>query len=171
MQQNIKNGLKYLPIVIIVVIIIILAKGNEEKKIIKENNNKSQTENQNDIIFPSLFPEKENISMKKMLGKRYVIQFFATWCGYCMDEYESFLKMETKLPVYGILWRDEIENGQELIKIKGNPFINIGVDPYGSISQAFNISVIPQTFIIDEKGKVIFHRMGAFDVKYLLKFF
>ena len=36
----------------------------EEKEIIKESGTKNQTENQNDIIFPSLFPEKENISMK-----------------------------------------------------------------------------------------------------------
>jgi cytochrome c biogenesis protein CcmG/thiol:disulfide interchange protein DsbE len=162
MKENIKNGLKYLPILIIVLIIIILSKGNEDKKLLEENAKENQT---NDIIFPSLLPNKENISMKKMLGKKYVLQFFATWCGYCREEYDAFLKMETKIPVYGI------ENGRELLKIKANPFVNIGVDPYGSISQVFNISVIPQTFVIDEEGKIIFHRVGAFDVKYLLKFF
>ena len=163
-KQNIINGLKYLPIAIIVLVIIILYKGNERPAILEQ-------QQVNDIIFPSLFMDKDNISIKKMLGKKYVLQFFATWCGYCMEEYNAFLKMDRKLPIYGILWRDDPENAKRLVEANGSPFINIGIDPAGSISQAFNISVIPQTFVINEKGEVIFHRMGAFDPSYLLKFF
>ena len=176
-KTNLSNGLKYLPIVIIILILIVLSKGNEEKKIekIQENikaiENNSGKEEQIDIIYPSLFKDKENISLKSMHGKRYVLMFFATWCGYCMDEYNELLKMKKDLPIYGILWRDDAEEGLALVKHKGNPFINIGLDPYGSISQPFNISVIPQTFIIDEKGEIIFHRVGAFDLNQMTKYF
>lgn len=162
-KENIIKGLKYLPVAIIVILIILLYKGNENKSILEDN--------LNDVVFPSLFTDQKNISIKKLLGKRYVLQFFATWCGYCMDEYNAFLRMEKKLPIYGILWGDDPENGKTLVKEKNSPFIGIGIDPYGNISKKFNISVIPQTFVIDEKGEIIFHRIGAFDPRYLIKFF
>lgn len=163
-SANILNVLKYFPIVLIVILIIILYKGNIHRPTI-------DTDTVPDVTFPGLVREKDNLVLKNLQGKRYVLQFFATWCGYCMDEYQAFLKLEKKIPIYGVLWSDDPENGRILISEKANPFINIGIDPYGVVSKKFNISVIPQTFVIDEKGRIIFHRIGAFDPKYLLKYF
>ena len=162
-KENVIKGLKYIPVAIILLIMILLYRGNEKPNILDDNTT--------DTVFPSLFENKESISTKKLLGKRYVVQFFATWCGYCMDEYDAFLNMERKIPMYGILWGDDPENGKSLVKEKTSPFLNIGVDQYGMISKKFGISVIPQTFVIDEKGEIIFHRIGAFDPRHLLKFF
>ena len=37
------------------------------------------------------------------------------------------------------------------------------LDPENSISSSYEMSGVPETFIIDRKGKIVAHHMGAFD--------
>ena len=158
--------LKYLPILFVALILVLFSQGNTnstKKNILSDNQI-------GEIIYPSLISGAGNINTTELLGKKYVLHFCATWCGYCMKEHESFLKMKEKLPIYAIGWKDDPDELKELLK-SGNPYTNVGIDPYGSISKKLGLRVIPQTFIINEKGEVIFHRTGQFNPNEMLKFF
>ena len=37
------------------------------------------------------------------------------------------------------------------------------LDPDNTISEAYNVSGVPETFIIDRHGRIVAHRMGGFD--------
>ena len=37
------------------------------------------------------------------------------------------------------------------------------LDPDNVVGDAYNVSGVPETFIIDRKGRIVAHHMGAFD--------
>jgi len=37
------------------------------------------------------------------------------------------------------------------------------LDPENKISETYDVSGVPETFIIDRKGQIVAHHMGAFD--------
>jgi peroxiredoxin len=37
------------------------------------------------------------------------------------------------------------------------------LDPENKIGDAYSVSGVPETFIIDRKGRIVAHHMGAFD--------
>lgn len=123
------------------------------------------------MVFSSLLNDQDNIDTSKMIGKRYVLHFFSTWCGYCMQEHENLLRIKNQVPIYGILWKDDSRKALNHLKKDGNPYKNVGIDSHGEISQRLVIEAIPQTLVIDENGQIIFRKKGAFNVNELLKFF
>jgi cytochrome c biogenesis protein CcmG/thiol:disulfide interchange protein DsbE len=157
--------LKYLPVLFIALILVIFSQGNTNS--IKTN---FLSDNHiGELIYPSI-DSSSNINTTNLIGTRYVLQFLATWCGYCLREHAAILEMKEKLPIYAIGWKDNSDNLKELLK-HGNPYINVGIDPSGSISKKLGIKVIPQTFIVNEKGQIIFHKVGQFDPHEMLKYF
>jgi thiol-disulfide isomerase/thioredoxin len=115
--------------------------------------------------------QKEIFSTKEMIGQKYILHFFASWCGHCSGEHISFLDLQNQIPIYGIAWRDTPENIRGMISLLGNPYREILLDPFGSQSSALNITGIPLTIIIDSKGSVVFGRMGPIEPKELLEEF
>lgn len=121
-----------------------------------------------------IFDDKEEqglFSTEKMIGKKYVLNFFASWCGYCMEEYEELKALKGKIPVYGIAWRDSPEKIREMIDVLGNAYEKILLDPFGAQSSILNIQGIPLTLIVNSKGDVVFARAGQISKEELLKEF
>ena len=48
----------------------------------------------------------------------------------------------------------------KFLKNYGNPFDEIGVDELGSIAIEWGVYGVPETFLIDENGKIIYKYAG-----------
>ncbi len=109
------------------------------------------------------------VSMDKLRGKVVFLNLWATWCGPCREEMPS---MET---LY-----DEFKNRRDFVMLavsqdtKGRavvaPYVQknsyhfeILLDPENKVGEAYDVSGVPETFIIDRKGRIVAHHMGAFD--------
>ena len=46
---------------------------------------------------------------------------------------------------------------------KNGYHFEILLDPENEVGDAYNVSGVPETFIIDRKGRIVAHHMGAFD--------
>src|SRR2546422_955984 len=46
---------------------------------------------------------------------------------------------------------------------KNGYHFNILLDPQNVISETYEVAGVPETFIIDRKGRIVAHHMGAFD--------
>jgi peroxiredoxin len=109
------------------------------------------------------------VSLEQLKGKVVFLNIWATWCGPCREEMPS---MET---LY-----DELRTNRDFVMLavsqdtKGRlvvaPYVEkngyhfkILLDPENKVGEAYDVSGVPETFIIDREGRIVAHHMGAFD--------
>jgi cytochrome c biogenesis protein CcmG/thiol:disulfide interchange protein DsbE len=109
------------------------------------------------------------LSLAQLRGKVVFLNIWATWCGPCREEMPS---MET---LY-----DQLKDNKDFVMLavsqdtKGRsvvaPYVarngyhfTILLDPENKVGESYDVSGVPETFIIDRKGQIVAHHMGAFD--------
>ncbi|MGB1236454.1 MAG: DsbE family thiol:disulfide interchange protein, partial [Planktomarina sp.] len=91
-----------------------------------------------------------------------VLNFWASWCGPCRTEHPYLETLvQDGLPVYGINYRDNPENAQAFLDELGNPFKAGGADPRGRMAVNWGVYGLPETFLIDRDGIVLYRVAGA----------
>lgn len=115
-----------------------------------------------DFSLPSLSQPDRMVSLKDFAGKPLMINFFASWCAPCREEhaYLLYLSKQKHIPIMGIAYKDKTENSQAFLKTLGNPFQETLSDYPGRVTINFGISGIPETFLINRQGKIVFRYAG-----------
>lgn len=103
-------------------------------------------------------------------GKPMILNFWATWCGYCIQEMPDF---EEAYKEYGdeiqfliINTDDGIGNGEKFVSDKGYTFPTYYDLEYNA-AITYGISGIPRTIAIDKDGNIRYNRAGMVDAKTL----
>jgi len=98
-----------------------------------------------------------------MLGKKHLVNVWATWCVGCRQEHETLLQIarQNVLPIIGIDWKDDLSSAQQWLTQLGNPYTATGFDQDGRVAIDFGVYGAPETFLIDERGIVIYKHIGV----------
>ena len=99
---------------------------------------------------------------KDLLGKVWLLNVWASWCVSCRAEHpllNELAKMKL-VPILGLNYKD-----QDLAAIKwlaelGNPYDLSIVDAKGLVGIDYGVYGVPETFVIDQTGKVAFKHIG-----------
>ena len=67
---------------------------------------------------------------------------------------------EDGLILMGINYKDKPEDAAEWLDELGNPYARIGSDESGRAGIEWGISGVPETFIVDANGTVVFRYVG-----------
>jgi thiol-disulfide isomerase/thioredoxin len=102
-------------------------------------------------------------SKKSMLGKVYMIDFWATWCGPCVGEMETLHKMYEKFKEKGfeILSLSLDRKPEDVIKFRNAkwnmPWKNsfIGNDEGRKVADRFEVIGIPRPLLVSAEGKIL----------------
>jgi len=97
-----------------------------------------------------------------------IVNFFASWCPPCKIEHPNLLKLSEKVKIYGIAKKDNDIEIQKWFEKSGNPFEKIGLDLDGSVGINWGVYGLPESFLIDEKGFIIYKHIGPIMEKDLL---
>lgn len=89
-------------------------------------------------------------------GKRYLVNFFASWCVPCRYEHPLLVSLKARgITVLGIAYKDAPESTKAFLQREGDPYASIGQDPTGRLGLELGIAGVPETFVIDENGKIL----------------
>lgn len=104
----------------------------------------------------------EGLSAADLRGKVAIVNFFASWCAPCRVEHPMLMTLEkrTGVPVYGIAWKDRKAAIDGWFAADGNPFSRTGFDGDGRVGIDWGISGVPETFVVDRAGKVVWRYQG-----------
>lgn len=94
-------------------------------------------------------------------GKPHLVNIFASWCVPCRVEAPQLAALaQAGVPIEGISVRDTTENLQAFLQENGDPFQRIGADDDGKVQLALGSSGVPETYVIDGKGKIVYQHIG-----------
>lgn len=106
----------------------------------------------------------EKLDLSELRGGFYIIHFFASWCGNCKDDFAALdaIKSNINVPVIGIAVNDKLNKLNLLNKTRW-PYDYIAIDSDNSIAKLVRNKAIPETFVINPEGKVVFRHLGSLD--------
>jgi cytochrome c biogenesis protein CcmG, thiol:disulfide interchange protein DsbE len=113
-----------------------------------------------------LEPDK-SFSSKDMLGEVALINVWASWCYPCRHENPLLIKIARNyhVPIFGLLYKDGSEQAKRWLKKFNNPFVAIGLDSSGMISEELGVYATPATFLIDKNGMIRYRHVGVLTEK------
>lgn len=109
-------------------------------------------------------------------GERVLVNVFASWCGPCIIEHPQLtaLAEDLKIPIYGINQKDKVEDAKRFLERHGDIFTLIGRDPDGRASIEWGVYGLPESFVVDGDGTILFKHVGpilASDLEKIIPFF
>ncbi len=103
--------------------------------------------------------EKE-IALSDFSGKGIVLNFWASWCGPCINEMPSIQRAyeeygdEVEFVVVNLTgWEYNMNDGKKFIEESGYTF-PVYYDLMGTASQIYGFDSIPRTFFVDKDGNI-----------------
>lgn len=112
--------------------------------------------------LPALLVEDQTVSSASIEGKVVLVNFFASWCGPCRIEHPLLMRMaeDGEIPVYGINYKDAEVNAKRWLSDLGDPFAEIGVDLEGRTGIDWGVYGLPETFLVNQQGQIVFKHVG-----------
>jgi cytochrome c biogenesis protein CcmG, thiol:disulfide interchange protein DsbE len=94
-------------------------------------------------------------------GEMSLVNVYASWCAPCRVEHPRLMEMAAQgVPIFGINYKDRPRDAQRLLKLTGDPYITTGVDADGRTSIEWGVYGVPETFVIDGEGRIVYKHIG-----------
>ena len=103
----------------------------------------------------------DSVSLDQLLTqkKAVLLDFWATWCGYCVEEMPDLVRLQQRYQAQGftILGVNAGESRELVARFVEKMHVNFPVvlDEETSVSQAFGIVGIPTSVLVGPGGKVL----------------
>ena len=108
------------------------------------------------VLLPDLFSDHMSL-----------VNVWASWCVTCRQEHQMMMKIANNkdLQLIGINYKDTRADGKRYLEMMGNPFDVIVFDPSGKIGLNIGVYATPETFLVNQKGVILYKHIGAIDSK------
>lgn len=95
-------------------------------------------------------------------GEIVLVNLFASWCGPCRAEHPILTRMAEQdgVTLIGINYKDQPEAAAAWLEELGNPYVRIGSDFTGRAAIEWGVTGVPETFIIDGTGTILYREAG-----------
>ena len=91
-----------------------------------------------------------------------LLNVWASWCAACRDEHPLLLRLAAsgEAPIYGLNYKDERADAVRWLERFGDPYRRSGHDRAGAVGLDLGVYGVPETFIIDRKGRIAYKHIG-----------
>lgn len=112
--------------------------------------------------LPVLGKSQESFSPEQMQGKVWLLNVWASWCVSCRDEHPILnqLAQQKVIPIVGLNYKDKDPAALEWLARMENPYILSVVDAAGNVGINYGVYGVPESFLIDGKGKIVHKFIG-----------
>ncbi len=106
-------------------------------------------------------------------GQVTLVNIWASWCVPCRDEHPLIVKLgqDPRIKVVGLNYKDAPENALEFLNSLGNSYDAVGTDRSGRAGIEWGVYGVPETFIVNREGKIVYKFVGPLSPESLMKQF
>ena len=95
-------------------------------------------------------------------GHPRLLNSFASWCVPCRDEVPMLVRLQAAgVEIDGLAVHDSTPDLQAFLGQYGDPYRRIGLDDNGRAQLAFGSAGVPETFVVDGTGKIVYQHIGV----------
>lgn len=111
----------------------------------------------------------DTISLSSFRGKVVFLNIWATWCPPCREEMPSIEELYEKFrndKDFVVLAVSQDTGGFKAVAPyveKNGLNFTVLLDPQNKVGEEYDVSGIPETFIIDRDGRIVAHHLGPYD--------
>lgn len=111
----------------------------------------------------------ETVTLSELKGKVVMINFWASWCHYCRQEFPAIQKFYDQhkneedfyfLSINATTARDSKEAADEMMKSMGLT-MPYAYDEAGEAIKRYQIGSFPTTFVVNKDGEIVNGQLGA----------
>ncbi len=95
-------------------------------------------------------------------GRVSLVNVFASWCVPCRVEHPQLMSLSRDhgVSIFGINQKDKPEDVMAWLARHGDPYRAIGADVTGRTSIDWGVYGVPETFVVDAKGRIRYRHVG-----------
>lgn len=115
-------------------------------------------------LDPAL-PGRSGLMSKDLAtGQPRMVNIFASWCVPCAAEAPQLLALkQAGVSIDAVAVRDRSEDIARFLAEHGDPFERIGTDPESRVQLALGSAGVPETFIVDGRGTILYQHVGPIE--------
>lgn len=177
---------KILIILMITIMLFVTACAKKDMTIVEPPNNVPENEiniddDKDAEKEPVMSPDFEledlegnMVKLSSLQGKKVIINFWATWCGFCVKEMPDFMTLQEEYKDdLVVLYVNVGEKKDDVIKFieKEKIIGTIVLDKDQKIAATYGVRSFPSTLAVNEKGEVVTARVGMMDYPMMVKMY
>jgi len=119
--------------------------------------------------LPRLDNPEQVFSGNDMLGKVWLLNVWASWCGACKEEHPLLVSLAKTgfVPVVGMDYKDTRDEALQWLAQGGNPYMTTIMDVDGRVGINYGVYGVPETYVIDKKGIIAYKKTGPITMQSL----
>ena len=119
--------------------------------------------------LPAVMGRPRGLASDELKGEVRLGNFFASWCVACRAEHPLLNRLteDGVVPVYGVNYKDKPEDARAWLDRLGDPYVRSGADIPGRVGIDWGVYGLPETFIVDQSGRIVYKHIGAIDAEAL----
>ena len=91
-----------------------------------------------------------------------LVNVFASWCVACRQEHPLLMALSQQgtVKLHGLNYKDPPDDASEWLDALGDPYTRTGADVEGEVGIDWGVYGVPETFVIDRRGQIVYKHIG-----------
>ena len=117
------------------------------------------------FVVPQVRDPSGEFRSAELTGEPALLNVWASWCAPCLAELPLLISVADEVRIYGLNYKDKRDDAVKWLEVNGIAFIKSGHDPQGEVARKFGVYGVPETFVMDREGRIVYRHTGPISAR------